>query len=374
MTLPLTLSRYLATRYIINTLFLVVGLLSLVYLFDTVELVRRANKTSNVPFSLVLQMGLLKLPDVGQILFPFAILFSAMFTFWQLNQRSELVVLRASGFSVWQFLAPVILVALLTGMLQVGIINPVGALFIGKYQQLENTYLERQENQIALFREGLWLRQELDSPMGPQKQHAKSYVILHAKKVRQPEWILQKLTVFYFDSQDNLERRLDADEAVLKPDKWVFRTAKIHSTGGEISEHTTWELPTRLTIQDIEDSFSSPQSLSFWQLPAHIKTLEETGFNTSSLEVHYQSLLAQPLFLATMVLLAATVAMRPPRAGQHLILIGAGVFTGFFVFFLSSYLQALGASQQIPPLLAAWSPTVIFVLLGFTALINLEDG
>lgn len=100
MKMNLTLSRYLARAYFLNTLLLLAALLGIIYLFDTVELIRRASKIEQVPLGAVLRMGLFKLPEVGQVLFPFAILFGAMFTFWQLNRRSELVVLRASGFSV----------------------------------------------------------------------------------------------------------------------------------------------------------------------------------------------------------------------------------------------------------------------------------
>jgi lipopolysaccharide export system permease protein len=41
---------------------------------------------------------------------------------------------------------------------------------------------------------------------------------------------------------------------------------------------------------------------------------------------------------------------------------------------MSSFLQALGASQQIPVILAAWSPSLICFLLGVTVMMNLEDG
>jgi lipopolysaccharide export system permease protein len=114
--------------------------------------------------------------------------------------------------------------------------------------------------------------------------------------------------------------------------------------------------------------------MSFWNLPGHIQTLESTGFETSRLRVHYHNLLSQPLFLAAMVLLAATVAMRPPRNGGTLILFAAGIFIGFLVFFMSSYLQALGYSSQIPPILSAWSPAIICFLLGLSMIIHLEDG
>lgn len=372
--MTMTLGAYLARTYVFNTLIILLGLLAVIYLFDTVELIRRASKAQDVPMTLVLQMGLLKLPEVGQILFPFAILFGAMAAFWQLNRRSELVVLRSSGFSVWQFLAPVIVVAVALGVLQMTVINPVGAILIGKYEQLEGRYLKHEENQIAIFQEGLWLRQSFDGEMMQDHGTQKPYVILHARKIQQPEWILKNVTVFYFDAQDTFLRRVDAPLAALEPGAWIFKEPHVYNQDGSVEQLASLGLATQLSIQDIEESFSSPASMSFWQLPAHIRTLEETGFDASRLRVHYHNLLSQPLFFAAMILLAATVSMRPPRMGRAFLLISTGIFIGFFVFFMSSYLQALGASQQIPPVLAAWSPALVCLLLGLSAIINLEDG
>ena len=372
MKMAATLSRYIAGLYFKYFIFLLLGLLAVIYLFDTVELIRRASKFDALPISLVLQMGLLKLPEVGQILFPFAILFGGMFTFWQLNRRHELVVFRSAGVSVWQLLAPVMLCAVLIGVFQVTVINPVGALLIGKFEHMERSYLSGEQSEIAVFQEGLWLRQSVRAEdYAGQDDY---YVILHAAKIRQEDWALQRVNVMYFDRQDNFLQRLDAKEARLEPQQWVFTDAVLHNPQGAKQEHALYALPTTLTMRDIEDSFASPETMSFWQLPAYIKTLEGTGFETSSLRVHYHNLLAQPLLFAAMILLAATVSMRPPRLRGGLILISVGVFTGFVVFFLSSFLQALGASQQIPVILAAWSPALICFMLGLSMVINLEDG
>ena len=338
MRMTATLSKYLARTYLINMLVLLLALLAVIYLFDTVELIRRAAKRDDVPLSLVLQMGLLKLPEVGQIVFPFAVLFSAMFTFWQLTRRYELIVVRAAGFSVWQFLTPVIGVAVVVGVLQMTVINPIGALFVSKFEQMENTYLNRQENQIAVFKEGLWLRQTAGDE--------KDYVIMHAGKMDQSEWVLRKVTVWYFNNSDAFLQRLDAEQATLEKGRWLFRDVIVHRPQNQPVEEAFYALPTHLTMEDIEESFASPKTMSFWHLPGYIKTLEQTGFDPARLKVHYQSLLSQPLMFAAMVLLAATVSLRLPRFRGTITLISIGVFIGFIVFFMSSFLQAPSMSPR----------------------------
>lgn len=360
-----TLSRYLAGTYFMNMVFMLAVLLGIVYLFDTVELLRRAAKQDDIPLSLVLQMGLLKLPEVGQMILPFAILFSAMFTFWKLTRRYELIVVRSAGFSVWQFLAPVIGVAVLVGVLQMTLINPLGAMFLSKYERLENKYLNAGKSTMALFEEGFWLRQ-------PEQDG--SYAILHAENVNMAEWKMQDVMVLFYDQDNRFSRRLDAESASLDDGAWQFVDVLVHEQENDKSIVPLIVMPTSLTRDDIEESFASPNTMSFWNLPGFITNMEATGFDATRLRIYFHSLLSQPLMLAAMILLAACVSLRPPRERGTLMMVSAGIFIGFIVFFISSFLQALGASKQVPVPLAAWSPAVVATLFGISVIFSLEDG
>lgn len=367
MKLSPILSRYMARSYIVNLLLMVFMLLAVIYLFDTVELLRRAGKKGDVPLPAVLEMGLFKLLDIGLVTFPFAVLFSALFTFWQLTRRYELVVVRAAGFSVWQFLAPVLGVALVTGVLCTAVLNPVGAVLLGRYKNMESNLLTHRQSYVALFDEGLWLR---------QGQPGGGYVIIHAGRVQMPEWRLQDVMALYFTDGDSLQKRIDSDTAALDDQKgvWMFGNATINEGAGKPAAVSMVALPTDLTAREIEKSFADPGTMTFWKLPAFIKIMESTGFDAAPLRVHFHGLLALPFLFAAMILLAASVALRPPRNRGAFNLIAAGVLIGFVSFFLSSFLQALGASHQIPVILAAWSPAAILFFLGMAVILNLEDG
>lgn len=362
--LPSTLSKYLARLYTGNMLGMSVILLGIIFLFDMVELLRRASKHEDVEFGTVLQMGLLKLPEMAIVIAPFIVLFSALFTFWQLSRRHELVVLRSAGISVWQFLTPILTVGLLAGIFMMGVINPISALFYSRYSVLETTYLDREQETIAVFDEGMWLRQETTD----------GYAVLHAAKIDVPDWRLTDVMVLFFNNSDDFTKRIDATSALLQAGTWQLKDAVLNIPGQPSQGLKTAALPTRLTPKDIEDSFSSPQTMGFWSLPSYIKTLDSTGFDSTRLRIHWQSLLSQPLLYVAMILLAATMALRPQRQGHTFLFIVSGVLIGFVVFFMSNFLQALGASHQIPVFLSAWSPAMLCALLGVAALLTLEDG
>jgi lipopolysaccharide export system permease protein len=364
MNILATLSRYLARGYLLNVLIMLMILLGLIYLFDTVELLRRASKKGDVPLSLVLEMGLLKLPEVGQLVFPFAILFSAIYTFWQLTRRHELVVVRSAGFSVWQFLAPIMSVAVFLGVLQITVINPMSAMLLTRFERLEGDFLSQKKNLVTLSKEGLWLRQPVEG----------GYAIIHSKSVDTPDWTLQNAMILFFTENDKFSKRIDSPKARLDRGQWLFHNAVLNTPFTVSKSYPVFAVDTELTVEEIEDSFSSPETMSFWTLPAFIKTMESTGFDATRLKIHYHSLLSQPLLFAAMILLAASVSLRPPRSRATMNMIVMGVIIGFIVFFLSSFLQALGASHQIPVLLSAWTPSLVTFLLGTAVMLNLEDG
>src|SRR5580692_1010602 len=93
------------------------AMLSIVFILDYVELIRRAGTKPDATLLILLEMAALKQPYMAQQIMPFAILFGTMLTFWRLTRSNELVVARAAGVSVWQFLTPAMLVAMLVGVL-----------------------------------------------------------------------------------------------------------------------------------------------------------------------------------------------------------------------------------------------------------------
>jgi lipopolysaccharide export system permease protein len=360
-----TLSAYLARLFTLNFIGMSGILLGVIWFFDVAELLRRAAKVDGVPLGIILQMAFLKLPEMAQTLFPFITLFTALFSFWQLSKRSELIVMRSAGISVWQFLRPILMVGFTAGLLIVTILNPLGALFFQKYSSLEERYLGSQSNTlIALFDEGLWLRQPSDT----------GYAIIHANHISLPDWRLNGVFALYFDDNDQFQKRLDAKMALLKQDAWQFQNVLEQGDNIPETSYASITLPTSLTKQDIENSFASPDTMGFWSLPNFIQTLERTGFDSTKLRIHFHTLIALPILCCAMILLAALAALRPQRSGGTFLYIVGGVIIGFVLFFSSNVLQALGASHQVPVFLAAWTPTLLSILIGSTILLMQEDG
>jgi len=363
MILTGTLSRYFVRQFLTWFGLLMVVLLLLVYLIDTVELLRRAAGKPDVTLAMILRMGLFKLPGVGQQIIPFAILFSAMFSFWRLTRSNELAVVRSAGISVWQFVGPLVLAALLVGVVKVTVINPMGAMMIAQYAQLEDRLFKGRSSGLDLMHSGLWLRQASGD----------SQYLIHAESVA-PGAELRSVLMMRLGADDRLEARIDAASAQLLPGRWEVRDGWLRPVGRPARYFAFQEIPSDLTMDQLEENFAAPDTISFWRLPYFIKVMENTGFSAIRHRLYLQSLLSQPLLYCSMVLLAAAFSMRQSRRGGTLMMVSGGVVSGFALFVMNNLVLSLAVSEAIPVPLAAWTPATVSLLLGVTALLHLEDG
>ncbi|WP_319529122.1 LptF/LptG family permease [uncultured Cohaesibacter sp.] len=67
------------------------------------------------------------MPELNERILPFATLFGSIAAFLNLSRRLELVIVRASGMSAWQFISPALFVAAGLGVFAITVYNPVSA-------------------------------------------------------------------------------------------------------------------------------------------------------------------------------------------------------------------------------------------------------
>jgi len=368
------LSKYISKHFLIQTGIVLGVMVGLIFIFDLVELMRRSATRDYIDTSMVVQLAFLKLPSMGQRVVPFAILIGCILALSKLTKTQELIVARAAGVSVWQFLAPCIAVAVLLSLLILTVINPLGATMLSKFERLEAQSFQGQASMLSVSSSGLWLRQTDKSAYLKGDEHAQMETIVHAMRVSPKDMELYDVIIFSFDANDRFLKRFDADSAILRPGHWALSNVVISQPNLPTTIHASYTLPTNLTNDQIQESFASPETMPFWELPAFITLLEEAGFSADRHKLYFYSLLALPLFLSAMVLIAAVFALKPHRMGGTGALISAGIFAGFILYFLTDLVNALALSGNLPLFLAAWTTSIVSSILGFVALLHLEDG
>jgi len=362
--LSATLSVYIARTFFVSIAVVLGVLISLITVIDMVELLRRASGHNSASLGLVIQMTLLRVPFMTQKVIPFAVLFGGMFALMRLTRSHELVVARAAGVSVWQFLLPGLVLALVIGGFVVTVFNPLASATTWRYEELEAKYLRGRSSLLAVSSTGLWLREG----------RADGQSVVHALRVSPHDMKLYDVTIFVYEGKDRFSYRLDADTATLRDGYWELKNALVSVPDQPSIFAADYRVDTELTLDQIQESFASPETLSFWQLPRFIAMLEKAGFSALRHRLHWNAVLATPLLLFAMVLIAATFSLRLTRRGGTGLLVVGGLFAGFLLYFLTDLVRALGLSGSIPVTLAAWAPAGVCTMLGLAMLFHLEDG
>jgi lipopolysaccharide export system permease protein len=359
-----TLSRYFGMRFLTSVVGSFVGVVALAAMIDYVELMRRGADWPNATAWLLAKISLFRVPQLTERIMPFSVLVGAMSCYLALSRRLELVVARAAGVSAWQFVAPAMIAAFIFGVVATTIYNPVSATLHERSKRLEADMLGENLSAFQGNTSGFWVRQKSDD----------GAAIINANSSREQGAQLGGVSVYTFDSNGHFQQRIEAKSATLQQGFWQLEDARIYSSGKAPDVEETYRLGTNLTLEQVRESFATPETVPFWQLPTYIEMADKAGLMAAGYRLQYQQLLARPFLLAAMVLLAASVSLRFFRFGGVQKMVLSGISAGFFLFVLSKITEDMSKSELLSPVAAAWIPVIIGGLTGFVALLYQEDG
>jgi lipopolysaccharide export system permease protein len=361
---PRTLRRYVAKRFLLSIVGAFAVCAALIFMIDMIELLRLSRRASDLSMMSLLWMALLRLPAFTEILLAFAVLVGAIGALLSLNRKSELIVMRAGGMSVWQFLRPGLVVALVLGVAAVALYNPLAAAARSEAERLIAEAFGREASLLASSGEGSWLRQD-----GVDGQS-----VMSAKAIADQGLSLVGVIVFQFDAQGRFVERIDADRATLADGYWELHKGIVSRPGREPEVFDSFTISTYLTRERVGEALGSEIAVSLWQLPSLIEVAERAGLSASRYKMQYALLLSRPMLLMAMVILAATVSLRSFRSGGTQTMVITGMVGGIGFFLLTEVSRQIGIAGLVSPTTAVWVPIGLALLVSLTVLLHQEDG
>ena len=358
------LFRYIGKHFLVWFAVVALAVSGIILLIDLIELLRRTADMPTVGGGLVLWIAILKLPHTVQQILPFVVLVAALVSLYRLSRTQELVAMRAAGLSVWEFLLPLLVGALLIGCVRLLVVNPAAALMLGRYEALEARVLDDRGSLLNGRGEDVWLRQ----------RDGDGAAVIHAGRVFSSTLLLVDVTVFRYDGAGRFASRFDVRRAWLQDGAWALEGGWESIPGVAPQRIDRAMLPTDMTPEQLQDRFATPQTMPVWELPGFINTLRTAGYSALRHRMYLQTLVTSPVLYMAMVLLAAVFALWPPRKRQVLRLTAGAMLAGFLLYFTADIITALGISGRLPLWLAAWSPALVAGFVSMTLLLYREDG
>ena len=349
LTFPATLDRYVL-RGFFSTLVLV--LLSIVLLSVIVDYSDKVDEIirNKPPADVIAGYYRYFLLSVTMDIAPFAVLLATLVALGVFSKNNEDTAFRASGVSLYRLGAP-ILVA--TGLAAV-LVFTIGEYVLPFAKQREERYRHRIFGRPADY--GLRTVAERNWYSGRDGR------IWHREATDPDRGLLVSPSIYEFDPDFQLVRRIVAREAVWQADSWLLRQGWERTFDGPretayrnfLEQRIAGEPPAAFARER-----RTPAEMRFRELQRHARRLKQSGYPTANLETALQSKIARPLLLPIMALLALPFAFRIGKRGA-LAGIGVGLALGITLLIGTTLFTKLGDVGALPPFLAAWTPNVLF--------------
>lgn len=355
-----TMSIYMGRLFLLRS---VAVLAALVLVLQALDLLGESDKILAVPGNDngdIWRYISLRMPQIIQRFLPFSVLLGTLITMVTLNQNSEVVSMKASGLSAHQVLAPLILasigVAAIAFAFNERIVTRATAT-LNRWQKVEYAAIPMDSR----VQSDIWVRDGTN--------------LINAGSVEGRGMDTRLADVTIYDRTDGeLSAIIKAKTARPLASGWQLDGASRFDVKRGVRD----DLGQMTTAPDVRpDQFTlasvDPDGLSFLQLWSAIDDLEAAGRPTRSLKASLWHKISGPLSTVLMPLLAAVAAFGVARSGKLFVRAVVGMALGFAYFVADNFGLAMGDLGVYPPLLAAWGPFFLFLLIGEYVLVKTEE-
>jgi LPS export ABC transporter permease LptG len=359
---PLLLDEYVMRSYAENFVLSLAAFVMIYVVFTFFELMGDIIR-NQTPFIIVGEYLFNLIPYIVSAATPLCSLLAVLITFGSLNRNSELTAMKATGISLYRVLAPVLVLAaiLATALFGFDEYYLPGA---NRRQEQLRAEIKDKPAQTFLLPGRKWISGQTNNAGEPAR-------IFYYQAFDQARDVFANLTVFEFDPQTfTLQRRIFAESVRWDPalNTWVFEKGWQRSFSGEtIASYQPFPIATFPEVHEQPSYFTKEDKLSdemsYGELNNYIADLRQSGFDTIKLSVQLENKLAVPAVTLVMAILAVPFAVSMGKRGG---LVGIATAIGVAIVYLgtTSVFSILGNIATLPPMLAAWSPDLLFGIAG----------
>ena len=326
----------------------------LIFIGDFIEQFRKSTN-KEVPLQIIIQLSSYNFLSLTMFTLPVVSFFSSLFAFLYLIRNSELIIVATSGVAIRTILVSPIILYLLIGAFFVTTLNPLMSVFEDRYSELEYEYINRVDKFASITKNGIWLKQ-FNTNNGLSS-------VLFAKEIKDEGETLSDFMILEYDDNGSFQGRLDGSSAKLISEYWEMKDVQISPRFSDSYFKKDFKYHTNIKIEDISDSLSSPLSISFWRLGKFIEFLEDLGYSAVDFKMHYYNLIFLPLFMASLLVLAASISNTLKQNDKFFITFVISFILIFFIYFISNLFDALGFSSQLNPIIAKGCMPFLVLLL-----------
>lgn len=356
----------LINRYIIFEIvkFFVLALIAVLCIFIAIDYLGNMDEFINSHVSMLhsIQYVLLKIPFVTAQAMPVVLLMAILIAFGLMSKNNELIILNASGISIYALVRPVLMISAAAALFLFFLAEHVVPLTMQQSNAIKQNEIRKTTN-VAVKEENIWIKGQRE--------------ITHIKYFDPSSKIVFGLTRYFFDAQFRLIRRIDARTAEYQNDQWLLRDCmdqhlNVADNTYAVSLHDTLAENLGLEPEDFRQIAHKSEEMNFRQLLDYIHKVEAEGYAATVYRVDLNAKCAYPFVCVIMALIGIGLTARKRLDKGLPVSISYGIGIGFLYWVFHSFCISLGYGGVLPPMVAAWTANFVFFCGGLLLIMNAE--
>ncbi|MBS1962283.1 MAG: LPS export ABC transporter permease LptG [Bdellovibrionales bacterium] len=344
-----TIDRYIIALFLKNIAIAAFGLTA-IYLFQQIT---GMVLEETFPIRQVLIFNLFQLPAVFVQMLPPSVLIGTVLTLSGLNRTNELTAVFSLGIGLKRIMA---LLLVFVFAISLGTLFLQDSVLPGLFKRKTNYYWREMKKRTDFY---------LDVKQNRVWYRSKN-LIYNLKAFDLKTQQILGMTVYSFDDRFNLVQTVESDKALFTPQGWKLLTGTVTqfvpNDPFPVSEKFN-ELRLQIpeTPKDFQEIEKEVDGLRLGELKNYIDRNQNAGLDTKSYQVKFHSRFSLSFIPLVMCMIGIPFSVRGRREGGLAKDLAMCLAITFFYWLFYSIGLSLGSNGAVPPVMAAWGPTLIFM-------------
>ena len=355
---------YIAKKFLINKLFTVLSILSIFFIVNILENI----DSSRYSLIEIITISVLQIPSIFNDILVSLIILSAVITFAQLSLKSEIVVMRTAGLSLFKIASPAIFVVLITSIVSTFSFENIAIKSNLKLKEIQNSKnTDKNKTQKLYIKKDIWLKQN------NIEEFQNGKIIIKISSINLKNMTMLDGIFWFFDNQNNYYKRVYAKNLFLNNNVWHLNNVIISDKVNINNQIDNIKIKTHFNTKHVLKKINNIllyNPILLFKARSILNSLEEFSHSTLKISTYYYSLLAKPLICVSMVILSICFSVNNTRNSSKFLSISIGVSVAFLVYILLKLINIIAILGVAPVFISVFVSSII--LLNISILILLK--
>jgi lipopolysaccharide export system permease protein len=355
------LARYVAREQLRLLALCLGGLAAIHFVVDMLDNLRGL-LARGVPLDAVGEHFVLGIPRIVAEVVPFAFLVATVLALGTLSARSEVIAMRAAGYSVHRIALPLLGIGLIASLMMTW----AGLSFVPRANALAERVLTLPgagPSNARFLRDSIWFRAGHDTVYGVRSADPEARV-------------LSGVRILETDGAGRVARLTTARRMVYEKGKWLLLDGRVIETQGDdvkVESFQTRPAPLDRPPEALGEVQVRQEALSYERLSRYADRLAADGYDATRYKVELAARLSYPFACLVMVLVAIPHGLTSPRGRGIARGLGVSLVVAGAYWLLHSLALALGNTGTLPAQAAAWAAVAVFAAYGMYRLLSVRQ-